>query len=625
MNKNKNILVDIHRKTVAMLLLLAQLHTSCSTSLDKSNFNTNVVESCAVDDYKPITCSKPKSKALSNYAATKVVHKEATYPKTNEAAAVHRIFEEKIHKEQSTFKKPTVTKLVVTTKEKHNIVFEQKEQLVAHVKESCPQGFSRTLALPVIISNDFIQNIKQPNNSSLDALMQIMSQHNPKQIIHVFTPEMVKSLPNYQKVVFVKDGVVYVGYVSLLGGGEKCFDYVGAALAVVVVVAVSAGVGAGLGAAVGGLICGTTGATVGAGIGAVVGYSFGAFAIHDILIHDWDSSKTQKEREEAAKRAEEAAKKAEANAELDKKMDNVGKYSNEVISKVNELVDRVEQIGYEKIMDVLATLENDKSSLYNCISELESYKYNSYTSDRYSSINYDIDRLRDKIRNIDTKIAEAKNRAQKQAREKFGKDMMDMDKSSYDTDVILNDMLHGIESTDFNNNKSSVSNATNEANSNITKLEYWERQPVMSFDSSDINNVRRELANKRLRQEKVSNVQGLVEFAGIRRDNAAEIKKLLSIKDPTELKDKLSSAIKGNALFKIKYWILNNNVDPNTKIDKDANSLLHKAVSDNKPEIARYLAIHGADISIKNKKNLSPLDVAIKNKNQAMIDVLQGR
>jgi hypothetical protein len=87
--------------------------------------------------------------------------------------------------------------------------------------------------------------------------------------------------------------------------------------------------------------------------------------------------------------------------------------------------------------------------------------------------------------------------------------------------------------------------------------------------------------------------------------------------DGTELGYALLKAVMADKIFADKFKVVNRLVEANTSldaVDKNGNGVLHHAVLNNHPRMVALLAKHDADITLKNRDGLTPVQLAAAKK-----------
>ena len=690
-------------KTVASALLLAHLYSSCNTSshTEALNFKPSTTRYYnKVDDNKNKTCSLPhpknsqgkhqcnsedcfneqnteklqkntcikedylKHKISNNVVESKGI-KQSPIKNTNKESI------KTTHKQFDTNKKQIPKQDVIVnvgkyfpengipnnlacffSKENHKVaLFYQNNQLKALIETNCPKGFSRTLVLPVLISDDFAKlaaaiknlgmmrgshsldqqelelqkDLASQNKYDAEKISQMFNEKGSTYNVHVFPPEhpSVKIIKKEDSIR--KNGLVYIGFVGLRGGGF--WGWFGCIAGAVVGTIVTAGVGVAIfggvaafstlgtaAVAYGGLACVLGGAYLGGLIGGVWGYQ------HDLYLAN--KKETEVEYKKKAEELRKAEEKVKANLRFDTDKSEFYNTINRVISQSEISSDSIQTTkNFKQLRSVVEGHDRNISAILDSKYRIARYRNEEYTRDRSSEAyecEWEADR---KIQEISELKQKDIDKARKDALEEFGECTKmiysEIAKNKEAGDWILekiaapkSSLVNKTNEQIVEGNINSMNLAVNKMQENLVKLNEWKNEYALSFHAEDGSKVQEVINSVIKSQNKFNIARELIDFAT---KNPLKAKKLSKLTAPNvtcdDFKNGYKEAVRAGEIFVLKYIIEYKEFSINSQNGKH-NTMLHWAIRANKPEVIKYLMSHGIDTTIKNEEGETAKDLA---------------
>lgn len=267
--------------------------------------------------------------------------------------------------------------------------------------------------------------------------------------------------------------------------------------------------------------------------------------------------------------------------------------------------------GYKSLAQLVDSFCEYEKQIDSNINELKGFKNSKYTlpedKDKIDEYIREQEKMKDFITKERDKITEI---AKKQAEKAFKKAQKSWNDKAQKALGRLDGMIKGISAAQVS---SDTQSAIEQIQTNINECEAFEKDVALFPDV--LQAVREQLVKEKkgLREATItaqvikdvqqSNPQNRVA-------NATRVKKLAQSSNMTELNAGAVSAIRRGDCNVLEYLIVVKKVSVQA-CDDIGNTLLHKAVSVNQPEIVKLLLKNGADKSAKNTRNgKTPLDLA---------------
>jgi len=700
-------------KTVASALLLAHLYSSCNTSshTEALNFKPSTTRYYnKVDDNKNKTCSLPhpknsqgkhqcnsedcfneqnteklqkntcikedylKHKISNNVVESKGI-KQSPIKNTNKESI------KTTHKQFDTNKKQIPKQDVIVnvgkyfpengipnnlacffSKENHKVaLFYQNNQLKALIETNCPKGFSRTLVLPVLVSDDFAKlteavknlglirgshsldqqelelqkDLASQNKYDAEKISQMFNEKGSTYNVHVFPPEHPSVKIIKKKDSIRKNGLVYIGFVGLRGGGF--WGWFGCIAGAVVGTIVTAGVGVAIfggvaafstlgtaAVAYGGLACVLGGAYLGGLIGGVWGYQ------HDLYLTN--KKETEEEYKKKAEELRKAEEKVKANLRFDTDKSEFYNTINRVISQSEISSDSIQTTkNFKQLRSVVEGHDRNISAILDSKYRIARYRNEEYTRDRSSEAyecEWEADR---KIQEISELKQKDIDKARKDALEAFEKDKQVGDAKSIENNKMAYGVVEKIATQPNENkipynqfiacNKNRIDSTIKETEKWINDLNVWKNEYALSFYSEDMTKVSKAIDEATKDLNKFITASEIVDYCSNSKNNYERSNTIAAIMSPSVTKEDLngysSEACENGDYTLVKCLIEFKRFSPNEKDNNGetyppGDTMLHKVLRADTPNMAiiKYLIAHRADMFIKNSIGESPMDLA---------------
>ena len=421
--------------------------------------------------------------------------------------------------------------------------------------------------------------------------------------------------------------VVYVGPIGLLGGGFwSCF---GCAVGGALIGAACAGLLAGLAVASGGVVTlAVMGIKVGVGTfigaGAVIGGILG-------FIHQYNKEEVEEQAKERAR--------SEVLGKIEKAVDGYKEKEREIASSIDRLINKLDTklasqraggVGshdggyeYKNRDEYLTELEAHKTQIKRHIDDLESYRKHEDLEDHDKP---DIDKkIADReqiIRDIDQKISEVTQKLRDQAKGVFEQERSAWDARYRATNQRMDGAI-GLMSAGggIDVAKECLSHLRHCLHTNIRNYQTWESEPALfASDRQEIGRMRKTWEDT---EKNLAWVSRLIEYAQEDPKNAANVCELCQASNEEELHEICCDFIETGQVPLLHYAIAHRKLSVNSS-DRRGNTLLHQAVLHGQVETVKYLLQHGADATIANQRESTPLSYARAGGNAAIIALLEG-
>lgn len=501
--------------------------------------------------------------------------------------------------------------------------FPAQNRWMAEIVDNLTPNFTRTIVLPVLYpvhENKYIYTIEN--------ILSNAREKDYKHLINIIFPE---NSPQ-------KQGLVYIGEkMGLMGGGF--WSSLGRICARIVVGALVAAAtvgtcGAGL-AAIGVIAAVSTkavliGAAIGGGIGLIGGTTseWARYKRKNARDNQKSFRESEYERLDIFKRAE---GKRREEARLLRKKEERTKMENEEVAYRNiekNLLGKadtiLEKLSYKNILNVLSEFSTYESSGTSNVNNMNSWKSRAEFWDDHKHIAFSsIDKSENFINSIDQFKKDAKDKARAEALSYFNKDLQDIKKETPNISKTLSEFMKNMLANTVSDDSNNISKLFGKIGESINKLKEWLIEPALFEEDRKI--IEANLRDQKIKVDQLSNANKIVEFA--KRDVLVNPQLLAEIFSQSTECGCFKAIATGN-LDIIKYYlecdlVLKPCVNVNCKNKKGA-TLLHEAVKSNNIELVKLLISKGADLTISDDRKSTPIDLAMKNGNTAMMEVLKG-
>ena len=492
----------------------------------------------------------------------------------------------------------------------------QDKYWIALVSVSCPPGFSRTLALPVLYPiYSTLATHERPIQHNVESLL-TYSERVQRQAVHVVLPEEAID----------QKGFVYTGPAMGLPGGGF-WNLVGRTV-------VSIGTGAVAGALVGAAL-GV--GIVGGVIGGIVGGINGAFSC--------------------------VRESFERNAER-KKLESLGSRIKETnktgVQCASDILEDMKKkpASYKDIETIIAKLNSARSEVQSSLSSLNNmrqhWKVNSqqfpfkitvtsfykffpvidmgapsdatgYIAMWEEDINYlneCVETAEESLKKIDSTIQQAKEQARSQALEVFKEERAGWEASIQVASSRLDRAFSSIASDEHGTANNLAYTTIQALRQSIEKLKEWKKEAALfSVDRDSINSM---IEYQEVRLKKTEVIERMVHYANQDEENASAISRIAQDSTPQGMIRHCVRAIIDGTHLIVEYLLFVKGLPPNS-VYMRGNTLLHHAVMANQPAMVRYLMQQSANLFATNQEGKTPLAIARENNNQEIIALLSGR